>query len=1010
MAAARLPLWHRGQIRCELPNLRRNQSLPDSAAAAMQFIALPKSSFLDYSGYRLTTERTVEAAYRIDDARPFDAARDQGFNLGIMLRRVQDPSPLLAGNWGERQQALRQLRDSDTLWSTYGADPSTYNQLVEALDRAGIPRLTSQDSNYVSGPASRMVWVAITSAEQFRTLFDTELLYSPSQGLAFWNGDLSLPADWADRVEGLWLDVNTAPPASNQTPGVAVTLPEGPQSQGSSAKDPSLLPPQQIAALYNFPLQGQAVRTGTIGLVEPAVGTYLPGDPSGHHFESRLDHYLVSINQTRLPGGGGVVVQGVDGQSRAGSSGSGIERSLDVGVAAAVNPNSLLALYNGSGESKAVGNAQATVFTAAQSAIWDLLNDPGVVSNSYGDLQSMTPGSPFYRAYGEMFLDAVLRNQTTVIALGDGGSGNQDSNGLTNVETNITQPWNLLVGGTSLSSLKAAESDETLKKPYNGAPSLLGQALAGDRSTLWALIRSGLSQMPSLEAPDQWLLETVWNDYQVKDGVINGLKAAGQQGYLINSTSSGGVDPTQPVPSYQQRYGLAPLTGDPFAQPGRGVPDVALNAGGNLLYMVPSPDLQNLFNDYGTSAAAPMWASLLIQINTIFADQGLPRLGYLNDLLYTVAVVSPGAFNDVMIGENTSSFTRPGPYSTPDGHGKLRPVQPTGFGYEAGPDYDLITGLGSPNGTLLAIALTNLAHGQLSSERQPDVLVGDPSQGLASGVRQSLLWQVNSPVEASVALNIDREATVLNSPAAAPYAWTSRLAQQSLQESFDPALLMMFDGQAQGALRQTDVAAGASLAVSIDASLAATPQLELSNAWGFVDFATGTGSVRAARAVCVATTPGDADESPVVVRMRQNGVDDQALFFYRVDDLTGTIAGIAPGDAAYGDAAMQRRYGFSDGQQILEGGGYGNYSQGVLMDVNAGDVIAMGLINQSTSQIYWGFSEANERQAGSGVTHLWNYGHNTFGFEDTFLGGDRDFQDSVFQLDFASATGSQYLL
>lgn len=976
------------------------------------FIELPASGFLDYCGARITAEPTVEAAYGIRDARPFDGSRDPGFNLGLMLRRNQDPGALLSANWAERQRILRQRNDTGTLWATYGADPATYAAIAADIDSRGVKRLTDKDSNYVIGPEPRMLWVEINSAEDFQALFNTQLLYSPAQKLAFWNGNLSLPAAWGGEVAGLWIDVDTVPPASNQAHGAAVTLAEGPQSQGSSTEAVSVLPPQLVAGLYNFPLAGEQVRTGAIGLIEPGVGSYLPDDPSGRDFETRLREYLATINQTQLPGAGGVEVQGRNGQSSAlGDSGS-LERSLDVGVSAGVNPNSRLILYNGSGQSKAVGNAKATVFTAAQSAIWDLRNDPAVTSNSFGDPQSMTPGSPFDVAYRQMFLDAVLRNQTTVIALGDGGSGNQIGNGLTNVETNITQSTNLLVGGTSLSSLSAAAKDDTLSQPFNGSPSLLSLALAGDPATLWSLMASGLSQLPSLDVPDQPLVEAVWNDYLVKGTVITGRKRDGNQGYLVNSTSSGGVDPTQATPSYQRRYGLSPVTSDLLAQAGRGVPDVALNAGGNLEYLVPRPDMRSSpdWGDYGTSAAAPMWAGLLTQINTIFADQGLPRLGYINDLLYTAAVVSPGAFNDISIGNNTSSYTKPGLYSTINNNGETRQVQPTGYGYEAGPDYDLITGLGSPNGTLLAIALTNIAHAQFAAAPQPGLLAGDATAELRSGARQSLLWQVSSREPTAVSLAIDRQTTVVGSDASDAYVWTSRLAQQSLQQDFDPALLALFDGQAQGALVQTSVDARDSVSVAIDAQQAGTPQLTLSNDHGFVDFVRADAAVRAARAVCVATPPAEAPAAPVLVRLRQNGVDDQALFLYRVDDLIGTIAGLAPGEPGYDAAMEQRRYAFSDGQQQLAGGGFGSYSQGLLLGVQAGDLIAMGLRNLSSGHTFLGFAEANEGVSGQKQAHLWNYGFNTFGFEDTFGGGDRDFQDTVFQLDFGSASGSQLLL
>ena len=44
------------------------------------------------------------------------------------------------------------------------------------------------------------------------------------------------------------------------------------------------------------------------------------------------------------------------------------------------------------------------------------------------------------------------------------------------------------------------------------------------------------------------------------------------------------------------------------------------------------------------------------------------------------------------------------------------------------------------------------------------------------------------------------------------------------------------------------------------------------------------------------------------------------------------------------------------------------------------------------------------------VGHLWNYGLNTWGWEDTFGGGDRDFNDLIVQLDFTSTSGHGWLV
>ena len=50
------------------------------------------------------------------------------------------------------------------------------------------------------------------------------------------------------------------------------------------------------------------------------------------------------------------------------------------------------------------------------------------------------------------------------------------------------------------------------------------------------------------------------------------------------------------------------------------------------------------------------WAALRAQLNTVFADQGLPQLGYMTDLLYIASAIAAASFNDITMGTNISSF------------------------------------------------------------------------------------------------------------------------------------------------------------------------------------------------------------------------------------------------------------------------------------------------------------------------------------------------------------------
>ena len=573
---------------------------------------IANSTFLEYAGSGIANPaQTVEQAYQMSDGGDFPNGSSYGINVALVLDRANDPTAMLAGDWGSRQTALQAL-GPNALWTTYGADVTQYNNSVDYIQNTlGLTVLNSSNSNYISSAASRTIWVEINTQAEWKALFgpDTPLKYSPTGGqqgeVWYWNGSLSLPS--ALSVAGLWLDQSTAPAATNMAPpGVSVTLPQGWQSIGNAADTPDTNP-QDVGSLYNFPLVGANYQTGTIGLIEPGVGTSLTGDEGGSQFETRLTSYLTAVGTS---GTGSVLVQGVNGQS--GISG---ERSLDVGIVAAVNPNSNLALYNGSGDNVVNGNAQASVFTAIQSSIFGTASNLGntqstgaapVTTDSWGDAQYMAPDSPFYYAYMQLYVDAALANQTTLIALGDGGSGFQTANGLATPINNQTSPYNVLVGGTSISTVDATAHDPTLNGTDPNFTPIYNLAMAGDEATLWRLMSGGLNHLPSTAASRDWLVETVWNEYETTDHqTFVGGNGSNGSSYQTNNTGSGGIDTTQATPGYQVDYGLTSAIYTSLGLTGRGTPDVVAPAGGNLFYTTPGADMTGLVGEGGTSAATP---------------------------------------------------------------------------------------------------------------------------------------------------------------------------------------------------------------------------------------------------------------------------------------------------------------------------------------------------------------------------------------------------------------------
>lgn len=941
----------------------------------------------------------------ITSASVTSVANNTYVTVGLVLARNNNVSadPLLSGTWAERQSALEAYSSPAALWATYGANTNDYNTVQGSVPSDAL--LRAGQLGYVSSAADRTVWANFTVAEfaQFFGLASSDVYVvaphmpnsSPSQQLPFvaWAGSLTLPSG----VSGLWVDQNVSiitPPLVNAATVPLTGLPGvGNGANGTSAQ--TIATPAAVAANYNFPL-GADVPTDPIALVENDVNNQTGLFNAYNLYRQQVGLSPVTQAQFQVLSGytdpSGQVIN---------------ELTLDISVVAGAVPNSAQLLY--SFLNTGPYNANSTPFNAYQQAFFDATNHPSVISSSYPAVGQASAGSVFDWAWQELFKDGALANVSVHMAAGDEGASANFPNGTVNVAHTHSSPFTLLVGGTSIAGLYTAQNDQTIEQ-------MAALAVAGDPATIFPLVASGLKTLPShlsAAAPAAMatvlteMFETVWQSISLESGPPASVSFGSHQ------TGSGGVATGWSIPAYQQAFGLSTLTNG-----NRGMPDVAALSSGDTFYAVLAADYVNgtsttlWHGDGGTSAAAPLWASLTTQFNAVFVDQGLPRLGYYNDLLYIAAVIAPGSFNDVQLGNNDNSyFTSTTPTGYTSSYIPHLYVAGTGEGYSAMPGYDLASGLGTPNGLLLARALTAIAHSQVASitspSTSPPMLDADGS-GWESGADQALLFQATGN-GATVHLDLGDHATLFSSDASASYSWTSRLAQQSLQSDFDPGLVLLFDKQAQGAVSYARVASNETVGVTIDGVAGQATQASLSNPYGFADFFGSGDQVRVARPVAIAETVGGQDDQVAVVRMRQGGENSLQLAVYKVDDLAGTIDGLAPGHPAYVAAAQGRAYLTTSGASTINGPGYGQFGQTKLQGIDAGDIIAMRLDNQTTGAVFWAFASANEVVSGQEVGHLWNYGLNTWGWEDTFGGGDRDYNDLVVQLDFTSAYGHHWL-
>ncbi|MBE9215768.1 pre-peptidase C-terminal domain-containing protein [Plectonema cf. radiosum LEGE 06105] len=122
------------------------------------------------------------------------------------------------------------------------------------------------------------------------------------------------------------------------------------------------------------------------------------------------------------------------------------------------------------------------------------------------------------------------------------------------------------------------------------------------------------------------------------------------------------------------------------------------------------------------------------------------------------------------------------------------------------------------------------------------------------------------------------------------------------------------------------------------------------------------------------------------------------VYFYKVDDITGSVGGVAVGESGYLQAALNNLISpvFSTSDDNTESGS---------VQIDAGSIvvpliIADGDLTQAlngTAEVYFSYLGANTNN--DNFDHIKLLDSNTFGFEDLPNGGDKDFNDIVIKID-----------
>ncbi|HEU5003864.1 MAG TPA: putative Ig domain-containing protein [Actinomycetota bacterium] len=330
----------------------------------------------------------------------------------------------------------------------------------------------------------------------------------------------------------------------------------------------------------------------------------------------------ISTFQTCFGTATSISVTQVDGGS--GSSPGTVESTLDIEDVIGLAPQAAIKVYEGVNTGQGIYNVYSKIVSDDTSK---------VVSTSWGLCESLAGqgGSmSLTSAEATLFSEAALQGQTVLSATGDqGAEACYDPNAATpDTSLAVSDPASQInvtaVGGTKLTAIGPAPTEAA----YNESHTQSG-AGGGGISTLWT--------MPS---------------WQTGTGVINGFSSGSPCGAVSGSFC-------REIPDVS-------ASSDPFE-------------GYVIYYTGTDSGIPSGWSSLGgTSAAAPLWATVIALANESCGT----TLGAVNAALYRASAAG-GAFNDVTSGN-------------------IAYVGSHGTDYPATTAFDLATGLGSPiAGTLV---------------------------------------------------------------------------------------------------------------------------------------------------------------------------------------------------------------------------------------------------------------------------------------------------------------------
>ncbi|EME43885.1 hypothetical protein DOTSEDRAFT_151445 [Dothistroma septosporum NZE10] len=479
-------------------------------------------------------------------------------------------------------------------------------------------------------------------------------------GIKLFTGKISRPADKEDlekRSFGWGKGKPTLPPLKAPLPAPLATLLDGVLDVTCQVA----ITPRCIELMYNFTQATSAQPGNELGIFEDLGDVYSQTD---------LNDFFLTLTQNRIPQGTHPKLESVDGATAPDPvTSAGPESDLDFQISYPIiyPQNSILfqtddpvyeANYTYAGFLNNFldaidGSYCTTPMPKDGGANLDPPyphNVPGgynkplqcgvykptnVISVSYGGQESDLPPSYQKRQCAE-YMKLGMQGVSFVISSGDSGvvgpAANSSDNGCINQKLYspgfpVTCPYVTAVGATYIPPGGLASEDQEVAVTRFGS--------GGGFSNIF--------NIPSYQS-------SAVNNYLTK--------------YL----------PAQNIPSYTNAN--APGNGI-FRKTGRAYPDVAAIGDNVVIFNMGAPTLIG-----GTSASAPVFASLLTRINDERLKKGKKPVGFVNPTLYA----NPSAFHDITTGHNNDAG---GDCGRANNNG--------GQGFAVSPGWDPVTGLGTPN-------------------------------------------------------------------------------------------------------------------------------------------------------------------------------------------------------------------------------------------------------------------------------------------------------------------------